>query len=75
MTPIVNRLGEEFEDQVAVIQLNAGQQANVELQSRYDLHGHPSFALIDGEGLVVQRFFGSQEEGVLRQAMMTVTSQ
>lgn len=75
MTPIVNRLEEEFEDQVTVLQLDVGQQANAELQSQYDLRGHPSFVVLDGDGLVVQRFLGPQTEGALRQAMLTVVSQ
>jgi hypothetical protein len=75
MRPIVDRLGEEFEDQVTIVQLNAGQPANAELQSQYDLRGHPSFAVLDGDGQVVQRLFGPQAEGVLRQAVMSVASQ
>ena len=75
MTPIVNRLGEEFRDQVAVVRLDVGQKANAELQIQYNLSGHPSFAVLDGDGLVVQRFFGPQAEGVLRQAMLSVAGQ
>lgn len=75
MRPIVDRLREEFEDQVAVVQLNAGQMANAELQSQYDLRGHPSFAILDADGQVVQRLFGPQAENVLRQAMLSVASQ
>jgi thioredoxin-like negative regulator of GroEL len=75
MRPIVDRLGEEFEDRVAVVQLNAGQMANAELQSQYNLRGHPSFVVLDGDGQAVQRFFGPQAEDVLRQAMQAVASQ
>lgn len=71
----MDRLGEEFEDLVAVVQLNAGQMANADLQSQYDLRGHPSFAVLDGDGQVVQRLFGPQAEDVLRQAMLSVASQ
>ncbi len=75
MMPIVDRLGDEFEGKVAVLQLDAGQKVNAELQSRYEVRGHPSFIVLDGDGLVVHRFFGPQAEGILRQAMLTVPSQ
>lgn len=75
MTPIVNRLGEEFKDQVDVLQLDVGQPANAELQSQYDLRGHPSFVVLDGNSLVAQRFLGPQTEETLRQAMLTVAGQ
>lgn len=74
MTPIVNGLGEEFEGQIAVVQLNAGQRDNAELQSQLDLRGHPSFAVLDGDDRIVQRFFGPQTEATLRQAIVTVAS-
>ena len=65
-------LSEEFAGQAAVLQLNAAEQANAELQSRYDVRGHPTFIVLDGEGRVVQRLFGSQSEAVLRQALQQV---
>ena len=53
MTPIVHGLEDEFEEQIAVIQLDAAQKANAELQNQYDLRGHPSFAVLDSNGRVV----------------------
>jgi thioredoxin-like negative regulator of GroEL len=72
MTPIVNGLGEEFEGQVVVVQLDAGQKDNAELQSQLDLRGHPTFVVLDGQDLVVQRFIGPQTEAALRQAIASV---
>jgi thioredoxin-like negative regulator of GroEL len=74
MTPIVNGLGAEFKGQVTVIRLNAGQKDNAELQSQLDLRGHPTFAVLDNQGRVVQRFIGPQTEAALRQAMASVSS-
>jgi len=75
MTPIVNGLEGEFEEQIAVIQLDAARKANAELQSQYDLRGHPSFAVLDSDGRVAQRFFGPQTETTLRQAILTTIDQ
>jgi thioredoxin-like negative regulator of GroEL len=72
MAPIVDGLGDEFEGRATVLQLNAAEQANEELQARYNVRGHPSFVLLDGDGQVGQRFFGPQSEAVLRQALEQV---
>ena len=72
MAPIVDGLSDEFDGRATVLQLNAAQQANEQLQARYDVRGHPSFVVLDGDGRVVQRFFGPQIEDVLRQALEQV---
>ncbi len=69
MMPIVDGLGEEFQGQMSVFQLDTGQQRNAELQNQWGLRGHPSFAILDDNSRVVQRFFGPQTESALRQAM------
>jgi hypothetical protein len=74
MMPIVDRLEETFEGQVSIVRLDAGQPASLELQDRWGLRGHPSFAVLDGEGQVAERFFGPQSEGLLRQSMESVES-
>jgi len=75
MTPIVNGLEREFEDQLTIVQLDAGQKANAELLIQYGLSGHPSFAVLDNNSQVVQRFFGPQTEATLRGAIAAVTDQ
>lgn len=75
MIPIVDGLGVEFEGKVSVVQLNAVQKANTKLQNRLGLRGHPSFAVLDGNGSVVQQFFGPQAEATLREAMESVMGQ
>ena len=75
MMPIVDGLAVEFEGKVTIVQLDAAQEANATLQSQWGLRGHPSFAVLDGDGRAVERFFGPQQEAILRQAIEAVASQ
>ncbi len=74
MTPIVDGLKVEFAGKASVLQLNAGQSGNEELQTQWGLRGHPSFAVLDADGQVIERFFGPQSESLLRQAIQTAAS-
>ena len=74
MMPIVDGLAAEFEGKVSIVQLDAAQEANAMLQSQWGLRGHPSFAVLDGDGRAVERFFGPQPEAILRQAIEAVAS-
>ncbi|MCB0012172.1 MAG: hypothetical protein KDE34_09730 [Anaerolineales bacterium] len=69
MTPIVDGLDEEFAGQLTVYQLNAAEAAVITLQGQYGVRGHPSFALIDENGAVSDRFLGPQTESTLRTAI------
>ena len=69
MTPIVNRLEEEFTPDVVIVRLDAYEDAPARLQNEYGVRGHPSFVTLDKTGQVQQRFFGPQPETVLRQAL------
>lgn len=75
MTPIVDGLGEEFEGRVSVLQLDAALAVNAGLQTEFGLRGHPSFAVLNSEERVTERFFGPQTEVALRQSMEAVASQ
>ena len=72
MAPIVDGLSAEFAGRATVLQLNAAEQANEELQARYDVRGHPSFVVLDGDDRAIERFFGPQAEETLRQALEQV---
>jgi thioredoxin-like negative regulator of GroEL len=74
MAPIVDGLSDEFAGRATVLQLNAAEKANEELQARYDVRGHPSFLVLDSDGRAVQRFFGPQIETVLGQALDQVVT-
>ncbi len=72
MTPIVDGLASDFSGQVRVLQLNADETENIQLQQQYGLRGHPTFAVLDRNGRVVQTFIGPQAEEVLREAITAV---
>jgi hypothetical protein len=71
MTPIVNGLEDELGTQINVVRLNAAQSDVVALQSQYGLRGHPSFAILDESGTVVERYFGPQSTETLRAALQS----
>jgi thioredoxin-like negative regulator of GroEL len=66
MMPIVNRLEDEFSGQLTVLRLNADVPESAALMQVYGLRGHPSFALVNGDGRVSQTFFGPISEEQLR---------
>jgi thioredoxin-like negative regulator of GroEL len=72
MMPIVNGLEAEFEGAVAVHRLEMSADANSRLQAAYGLRGHPTFAVLDSRGEVVDRFVGLQTAEALREAMAQV---
>lgn len=74
MMPIVDRLEVAFEGQAPIVRLDAGQPANLDLQDQLGFRGHPSFAILGGDGRVAERFFGPQSEGILRQSMEAIES-
>ena len=72
MSPIVDGLKSEFAGQAMVLQLNANDVENAQLQQQYGMRGHPTFALLDQNGRVVQTFIGPQVEEVLQEAITSV---
>jgi thioredoxin-like negative regulator of GroEL len=72
MTPIVDGLESDFAGQARVLQLDANETENSQLQQQYGLRGHPTFALLDRNGRVVQTFIGPQAEEILHEAIATV---
>lgn len=64
--PTVNGLEEEFAGEIDVTRLDATDSGGGALQKQYGLRGHPSFAVLDENGEVVERFFGPQGEKTLR---------
>ena len=64
--PIVNGLEDAFAGEITVVRLNAIDGDNAALQSQYGLRGHPSFAIVDERGAVLERFLGPQSEETLR---------
>jgi hypothetical protein len=69
MMLIVNELEEEFAGQVTIYRLDALVPDNARLQREYGLQGHPSFAVLDGNGRLSARFWGLESAERLRQAL------
>lgn len=65
-------LEKEFAGQAGVLQLDANESANARLLQQYGLRGHPTFAVLDGEGRVAQTFIGPQSGEALRAALTAV---
>lgn len=72
MKPIVDGLEQEFAGQVTILRLDADDPANNQLMEDLGLRGHPSFAVIDGQGNITARFFGPQPVETLREALQDV---
>lgn len=69
MTPIVDGLESEFAGQASVLQLNANEADNAQLQQQFGMRGHPTFVVLDGNGRPLQTFIGPQSEGILYEAL------
>ena len=54
----MNGLEDEYGTAVTFYRFDADEPANQSVQKDLDLRGHPSAAILDANGQVVQRFFG-----------------
>lgn len=73
MTPIVDGLESDFAGRAAVLQLDANEAANAQLQQQYGMRGHPTFVVLDSNGRAVQTLIGLQTREILREALTAVT--
>ena len=69
MTPIVDGLESEFISQATVLQLDANEAENAKMQQQFGMRGHPTFAILDQNGRVLQTFIGPQTKAVLHDAI------
>lgn len=74
MEPIVDGLSEEFNGRVAVYQLDTALKGNAALQTQWGLRGHPTFAVLDSDGELVQSFYGTYPKVNLQRAMEAVVT-
>jgi hypothetical protein len=72
MMPIVDGLEREFEERLEVVRLNAAIPGEQRLAEDVELRSHPSFAVLDADGRVRQRFYGPQAVETLRVAVESV---
>jgi len=69
MTPVVNGLGDEFMDKVEFRSLNAGFSEGQSAFNSYGLRGHPSYIILNPDGDVLWRGFGTQARVILVNAL------
>ena len=66
----MNGLDSEYDDsQIDFMRIDANSPDGGALQRSYSLRGHPSIALVNAEGEVVQKFVGEQSAEILRDAI------
>ena len=68
----MNGLESEFAGRAEVLQLDANEADNAELQQQYGMRGHPTFVVLDENGRPVQTFIGPQTEIILHEALGAV---
>lgn len=69
MTPIVNGLAEEYDDQMSFQRLNAAEEGQTLFQ-QYGLRGHPAYVIVNEQGNEVWRQVGPVRRQVLEQAIL-----
>lgn len=74
MEPIVNGLESEFGERLTEYRLDASVAANVRLQQKFRLRGHPTFAVVDRHDKPGATFVGPQRAEALRDAIVKVIS-
>lgn len=68
--PVVSGLRPQYQDRVNFVILDYDLPADTALAKQLGVHAHPAFAVIDADGkLVVERFFGPQQEKQLRERL------
>lgn len=69
MAPVIEKLAQEFEDQIDLIKVDADKPENEELLNKHDVRSIPTLIMV-GEGTVVEwelgRKIGQQSEAELR---------
>mgnify|MGYP003573125472 CR=1 FL=1 len=70
----MNGLERDFEGRAAVLQLDANEADNAQLQQQYRMRGHPTFVVLDEDGRAVQTFIGAQPKAILYEALTAVAA-
>lgn len=63
---------QEYRGKAEVIRLNVDEPENERIQQTYGVRGHPSVVIIDEDGQVAERFFGTASTESLQQALNKV---
>jgi thioredoxin-like negative regulator of GroEL len=70
----VHGLEAEYGHQINFVYLDAALPENVQVQQAYGLRGHPTVAVLDKDGRLVQTFFGPQTADQLRPILQAIIS-
>ena len=70
MTPVVNGLEERYATRIEFRALNAGFGEGKEAFEHYRLPGHPSYVLLNPDGVVLWQAFGPQAEAAIEGALL-----
>jgi hypothetical protein len=72
MQPIVYGLEAQHENQIDFVYVNIDDPASDAYKERYGFRYQPHFVLVDGQGEVVQEWFGIVEEAEFEQAFVNL---
>lgn len=62
---MLDKLAQEYSDQIDLIKVNADEEDNFDLLAQYDVKSIPTLVLLKGDA-VVSTMVGAQSEAVLR---------
>jgi thioredoxin-like negative regulator of GroEL len=66
MSPILEKLAAQYEDQIDLVKVDADLDVNEDLLRQYDVKSLPTLVLLDSNGKVVGKIIGAQSYGSLR---------
>ena len=75
MAPIVHGLEAENYDQVNFVFLDADDPATTDYQRQFGFRVQPEFYLLDGEGNVIKKWFGSVDKAEFEAAFKEALAQ
>lgn len=65
----MNGLEAEFDGEIEFVRLNVDEAENGRIQQEYGLRGHPSVAILNGNGDVAKLYFGAETAVTLKNVL------
>ena len=66
MAPVIDKLAQEFSDQIDLVKVNADLETNEDLLAEYDIRSIPSLVLVDDKKRMIWLAVGEKSEAALR---------
>ncbi len=66
----MNRLKEEFGEEITFIDLNIDDRSTLDMRNQYGFRGRSEYALVDADDNIVRRWYGPLNEGELVAALL-----